>query len=257
MSHFSLKNKTAFITGGCSGIGLAVAKRYIEAGATVILADLHDGDGIAEKIGAHYLHLNVTDEKQVEETLAKASKLHGKLDVLLNNAGVGDLPGTIEEGDTAIWHKLVNVNLFGVLFGLKYGPKNMNNGGSIINTSSQAAVTKLPGGEPYAATKAAVLSLSQTSALELGPRQIRVNSVCPTYTHTPMTSENWEEEGALIQTFSAMNRAATTDDMIGIFHFLAADESNLISGQTFVVDGGWTAGVSYGAIDAILKNKKE
>jgi NAD(P)-dependent dehydrogenase (short-subunit alcohol dehydrogenase family) len=256
MGHFSLKNKKAFITGGCSGIGLAVAKRYIEAGATVILADLHDGDGIAEEIGAHYLHLNVTEEKQVADAFEKASKLVGKLDVILNNAGVGDLPGTIEEGDTAIWQKLVNVNLFGVLYGLKYGPKNMNDGGSIVNTASQAAVTKLPGGEPYAATKAAVLSLSQTSALELGPRQIRVNSVCPTYTYTPMTSENWEEEGTLIKTFSAMDRTATTKDMIGIFHFLAADESSLISGQTFVVDGGWTAGVSYGAINTIIKNKE-
>lgn len=253
MTHFSLKNKIAFITGGCSGIGLAVAKRYLEAGAKVVLADLHDGDGIAEKIGATYVNLNVTDEKQVELVLKQVADAIGKIDILINNAWVGDLPGTIEEGDTAIWQKLVNVNLFGVLFGLKYGPRNMNDGGSIINTSSQAAVTKLPGGEPYAATKAAVLSLTQTAAVELGERQIRSNAVCPTYTYTPMTSENWEEEGALVQTFSAMNKTATTDDMVGVFHFLAADESSLISGQTFIVDAGWTAGVSYGAINAILK----
>jgi NAD(P)-dependent dehydrogenase (short-subunit alcohol dehydrogenase family) len=256
MDHFSLKNKKAFITGGCSGIGLAVAKRYISAGAEVVLADLHDGGAVAEKIGAHFLELNVTDENQFERILAKANTLVGKLDVLLNNAGIGDLPGTIEEGDFATWSRLINVNLFGVLFGLKHGPKHMADGGSIINTASQAALTKLPGGEPYAATKAAVISLGQTAALELGPRHIRVNTVCPTYTKTPMTEENWEEEGSLIKTFSPMNRVADISDMVGVFHFLAADESSFISGQSFTVDGGWTAGISYGAINAILNNKE-
>jgi len=162
MNFFSIKDKIAFITGGCSGIGLAVAKRYIAAGAKVILADIHDGNGIATTIGATYIPLDVSKEEQVKAALAKTVKEVGKIDILLNNAGVGDLPGTIEEGDTAIWQKLVNINFFGVLYGLKYGPSCMNDGGSIINTASQAAVTKMPQGEPYAATKAAVVSLTQT-----------------------------------------------------------------------------------------------
>lgn len=253
MGHFSLSNKVAFITGGCSGIGLAVAKRYIESGADVILADIHDGDGIADKIGATYIELDVTNEQMVKSTLSEIATNKAKIDILINNAGVGDLPGTIEEGDTAIWKKLIDINMYGVLYGLKYGPRNMNDGGSIINTSSQAAMTKLPGGEPYAATKAAVLSLTQTSAIEVGPRQIRVNAVCPTYTYTPMTADTWDDEGALVKTLSAMNKTAGTEDMIGIFHFLGAKESSLISGQSFVIDAGWTAGISYGAINAILK----
>lgn len=252
MNFFTLKNKVAFITGGCSGIGLAVAKRYIADGAKVVLADINDGNGIAEEIGATFVKMDVSNEKIVADTLAHVAKTIGKIDILVNNAGVGDLPGTIEEGDSKIWYKLININLLGVLFGLKYGPRNMNDGGSIINTSSQAAVTKMPAGEPYAATKAAVNSLTQTSAVELGHRQIRVNAVCPTYTHTPMTAQNWEAEGNFIATFSPMNRAATTNDMIGIFHFLGADESRFISGQIFVVDGGWTAGVSNGLVEKVL-----
>ena len=208
---------------------------------------------LPKKIGAHYIPLDVSKEEQVKAALEKTVTEIGKIDILLNNAGVGDLPGTIEEGDTKIWQKLVNINLFGVLFGLKYGPRCMNDGGSIINTASQAAVTKMPKGEPYAATKAAVVSLTQTSAVELGHRQIRVNVVLPTYTRTPMTDANWEAEGAFIATFSPMGRAATTEDMIGVFHFLASEESRFISGQSFVVDGGWTAGVSQGLIKAVLE----
>jgi len=253
MNFFSIKDKIAFITGGCSGIGLAVAKRYIAAGAKVVLADIHDGNGVAKEIDATYIPLDVSKEEQVKIALAKAVKAVGKIDILLNNAGVGDLPGIIEEGDTAIWQKLVNINFFGVLYGLKYGPSCMNDGGSIINTASQAAVTKMPQGEPYAATKAAVVSLTQTSAVELGHRQISVNAVLPTYTRTPMTDTNWEEEGAFIATFSPMGRAATVEDLIGVFHFLAAAESQFITGQSFIVDGGWTAGVSNGLIEKILK----
>lgn len=253
MNFFSIYNKIALITGGCSGIGLAVAKRYISAGASVVLADIQDGNNIAEQIGATYFPLDVTNEQQVHSVLEQISLKIGKIDILLNNAGVGDLPGTIEAGDTKIWQKLVNINFFGVLYGLKYGPRYMNNGGSIINTASQAAVTKMPQGEPYAATKAAVVSLTQTSAVELGHRQIRVNAVLPTYTHTPMTAENWEAEGSFIATFSPMGRAATVADMVGVFHFLAAPESQFISGQSFVVDGGWTAGVSNGLIEKVLK----
>ena len=252
MNFFSIKDKVAFITGGCSGIGLAVARRYMAAGAKVILADIHDGKGIAKETGAVYIPLDVGNEAQVKTALERAAKEVGKIDILLNNAGVGDLPGTIEEGDTKVWQKLVNINFFGVLYGLKYGPACMNNGGSIINTSSQAAVTKMPQGEPYAATKAAVVSLTQTAAVELGHRQIRVNAVLPTYTRTPMTDANWESEGAFIATFSPMGRAAGVEDMIGVFHFLAAEESRFISGQSFIVDGGWTAGVSNGLIEKIV-----
>ena len=250
---FSLKKKTAFITGGCSGIGLAVAKRFIAAGAEVIIADLQNPNEVAQEIGASFVQTHVASEEQVKNAFEQAEAAMGKLDIIINNAGVGDLPGTLAEGDLSTWKKVFSVNVFGVWNGLKYGPKHMNNGGSIINTASQAAFTKLPAYEPYASSKSAVISLTQSAALELGERQIRVNAVCPTHTRTPMMESGGDEDTAIIRACSPMGRVAETDDLIGTYHFLAADESRFISGQSIVVDGGWTAGISEGVLNAIFK----
>lgn len=252
MHYFNLKEKKALITGGCSGIGLAVAKRYIDAGASVVLADIHNPDDIASKIGAVYINMNVADEKAVSESFAEAERKIGKLDICVNNAGVGDLAGTIKEGDVKVWKKLIDINLFGVLFCLKYGPNHMNNGGSIINTSSVASLHKVPANEPYAATKSAVNSLTRTAAMELGERDIRVNAVCPTNVHTAMTDGSWKDEALLASTFAPLKTPTSVDDIIGIFHFLASRESKQISGQIFAVDGGWTGGISDKAMNAII-----
>jgi len=189
---FSLEEKTAFITGGAEGIGLGIAKRYIQAGAKVVIADIADGTAIAEEIGATYLKLDVAVEEHVKEALKKAVHVNGKLDIVVNNAGITGRDNfiAIEEGKADHLLEVFNVNAFGVFFGLKHAPGSMNDDGAIIVTSSLAAVMGVPGNSQYSGTKAAINSFCQIAALELGPRRIRVNSVCPGFINTKMGASN-------------------------------------------------------------------
>jgi len=253
-NFFLLKGKSAFITGGGSGIGLAVAKRFIAAGAKVVIADIQDSTEVASSIGATYVELDVCNEASIQSALQAANQAVGKLDILLNNAGIADLPGTLESGDVTIWKRIFDINVIGVMNGLKHGPSHMNDGGAIINTASQAAFTKVVGMEPYAASKSAVISLTQSSAIELAGRRIRVNAICPSNTKTPMmmNSDDADYSELMSKIFSPAERAADTDDMVGVFHFLASEESKFVNGQAIVVDGGWTAGVTEKLLTKII-----
>ncbi len=237
---FSLEDRAAFITGAAGGIGFAVSQRFSEAGARVTIADIVDGSEAAEDIGAHFVRVDVSDEDSVSTALERAVSLIGPLDIVVNNAGVGDVGPTFEETDRELLERTTKINQFGVFYGLKHAPRHMNDGGSIINTSSLAAHINLPGNGVYSATKRAVLSMTEMAALELGSRAIRVNAVSPGYVDTAMGSG--DEGRKLCEAFTALGRYATTDDLIGIYHFLAADESRYITGQTIKVDGGWSCG---------------
>jgi NAD(P)-dependent dehydrogenase (short-subunit alcohol dehydrogenase family) len=227
---FSLKDKTAFISGGTSGIGLAV-----EAAAGA---------------GAKFVHVDVSSEQSVADALQQAEQLVGRLDIVANNAGVGDLGHTFEVTPEALLEKVTRVNQWGVHYGLKYAPRHMNDGGSIINTSSLAASVSVMGAGVYSATKAAVLSMTCTAAIELGTRSIRVNAVCPAYIDTPMGGG--EEALRMSESFTALGRIGQVEDVVGVFHFLAADESSYISGQAIRVDGGWLAGPAKKVLEQVL-----
>ena len=250
---FSLEGKTAFITGGAAGIGLGVAKRYIQAGAKVVITDVADGTAIAEEIGATYLRLDVADEQQVKEALEKAVQIIGKLDIVVNNAGITGQDNFIAIAEGKVDHLLevFKINAFGVFFGLKHAPTAMNDDGSIIITSSLAAAMGLPGNSQYSGTKAAVNSFCQIAALELGPRGIRVNSVCPGFINTKMGASDL---GTYIASkVTALGHIGEVEELVGVYHFLAADESRYITGQVFNVDGGWTAGVSHQLMETYTK----
>lgn len=238
---FSLQGKNAFITGGRRGIGRAVAVRFIQAGARVVIADIEDGSDVAEEIGATFVGVNVGNEESVAGALAQAAeRFGGRLDIVCNNAGVGDIGPKIEETEQWLIEKVTRINQWGVLYGLKHAPAHMNDGGSIINTSSAAAFKSMIGTAVYSAAKKAVLSLTSMSALELGGRSIRVNAVCPGYIDTDMGSGDEGEN--LSKALKALGRIGTIDDITGVFHFLAADESAYITGQSIIVDGGMMAG---------------
>ncbi|CAB1078359.1 hypothetical protein JY97_04525 [Alkalispirochaeta odontotermitis] len=250
---FSLEGKTAFITGGADGIGLGVAKRYIQAGAKVVIADLADGTAIAEEIGAAYLKLDVSDVDQFQTSLDKAVQLVGKLDIVVNNAGIAGRDNfmAIAEGKAEHLLEVFKVNAFSVFFGLKHAPELMNDGGAIIITSSLAAVMGVPGNSQYSGTKAAINSFCQIAALELGPRGIRVNSVCPGFISTKMGASNLGIH--MSSKVTALGRIGEVEELVGVYHFLAADESRYITGQMFNVDGGWTAGVSHQLMEKYVK----
>ncbi len=238
---FSLAGKRAFITGGTSGIGRAVAEAYVHQGAIVIVADITDGSAVAEEIGARFVHVDVSDEQSVVTALARAvEQCGGDLDIVVLNAGVGDVGPTFEDTEQHMLEKVTKINHWGVLYGLKHAPRHMNDGGSVISTSSMAAFISLPGAGVYSAGKRAVTSMTEMAALELGARGIRVNCVCPGYTATALGSG--EEGEKICKAFTALGRVATVDDLTGLYVYLASDASAYMTGQSLKVDGGWSCG---------------
>mgnify|MGYP000014381057 CR=1 FL=1 len=250
---FSMQGKKAFITGGTAGIGLAVAKCFVEAGATVIISGRRDGDAIAEEIGATFLRLDVVDEKAVADSFWQAEQRIGKLDTIVNNAGIST-SGMLEEVSADEAKQTFDINFNGVLYGLKYGPRHMNDGGSIINTSSAAARLMTPAYGIYSSSKAAVSHLTRAAALELADRKVRVNAVLPGGIDTEMSIQADDDATpvAMFDVLTPLRRIGTTDDLIGIYNLLASDFGAYITGQEFVVDGGMSAGYSAGALDKIL-----
>jgi NAD(P)-dependent dehydrogenase (short-subunit alcohol dehydrogenase family) len=238
---FSLKNKAAFITGGSSGIGLGVAKAYVGLGANVAIGDISDGSETASEIGAHYIRVDVSDESSVQKGMREATEqLGSQLDIVVLNAGVGDVGPTFERTDQALIDKLTRINQWGVLYGLKHAPAFMNDFGSILSTASMAAFINVPGSGVYSAGKRAITSMTEMAALELGTRGIRVNTICPGYTATALGSG--DEGQRICEAMTALGRVAEVDDMVGVYAFLASDASRYITGQSFKVDGGWSCG---------------
>lgn len=238
---FTLKGKNAFVTGGSSGIGRAVAAIFVENGANVIIADITDGTSVAAEIGASFVSVNVADEQSVEASLAQSvDLLGGNLDIVVLNAGVGDVGPKLQETEQALVEKVTRINHWGVIYGLKHAPTFMNDHGSIISTSSMAAFINLPGSGIYSAGKRAITSLTEMAALEIGHRGIRVNAICPGYTATALGSG--EEGQKLCEAFTALGRVAEVGDMAGVFLFLASDASRYMTGQSLKVDGGWGCG---------------
>lgn len=238
---FSLKGKNAYVTGGSSGIGRAVAEIFIEHGANVVIADIIDARAVASEIGATAVHCNVAEENSVAESLQAAIEILGSnLDIVVLNAGVGDVGPSLAETEQPLIEKVTKINHWGVLYGLKHAPASMNDGGSIISTSSMAAFISVPGSAVYSAGKRAVTSLTEMAALELGSRSIRVNCVCPGYTATALGSG--EEGQKICEAFTALGRVAEVEDMSGVYLFLASEASRYMTGQALQVDGGWGCG---------------
>ena len=239
---FSLHGKTAFITGASGGIGLAVAKRYVAAGARVVLADINDGTAVARDLGSQFVRIDISKEDSMAQALGEAHASLGGLDIVVNNAGIGDVGPSLTATPQALIERLTGINHWGVIYGLKHAPPLMNDGGSIINTSSLAGVVNITGAGVYSAGKRAVISLTETAALELGARGIRVNAVCPGYVQTALGSG--DEGRKMCEAFCALGRAASVDDLVGLYHFLASDDSAYLTGQAIRIDGGWSAGVT-------------
>jgi NAD(P)-dependent dehydrogenase (short-subunit alcohol dehydrogenase family) len=251
----SLKGKTALITGGTSGIGLAVAQNFVESGAVVTITGRRDNGGqIANEIGAGFIKCDATNEQQVADCFANAEKNHGKIDILVVNAGIADDEGSIEEYATDDMKHLIDVNLGGVFLALKYGPRHMNDGGSIITTGSVAgAGTTNAGAGVYAASKAGVAYLTRTCALEVASRGIRANTVCPALIAGTgmMTDDDGGPEAQLLSKLTAFGRMGRQDEVVGAYNFLAGSASTFITGQELRVDGGMTAGLGVPIFQAL------
>lgn len=251
-----VQGKVALVTGGASGLGAESARRLAREGAKVVLTDLAGDAGMAvtdEILAAGgealFLTHEVTDEARWAEVVEAAVQRFGRIDVLVNSAGVGGGGQPILEHTYEAWRRIIAINLDGTFLGMRHvGPvMAANGGGSIINISSILGKVGMAGASAYCASKGGVLMLTKATALELAPAGIRVNSVHPGFIDTPMVvnalreSENENEMRDMVISRHAMARMGVPREIADGIVFLASDESSFMTGAELVIDGGYTA----------------
>lgn len=243
----SLTGKTALITGGASGIGWAIAQLFSAKGARVAVADLNaDGAaGRAAELGADAAGypLDVTDPESVSTTVAQVIADHGRIDVLVNSAGIGPL-APAEELGLDVWDPTLAVNLRGTfLVAQAVGRQMLQQGaGSIINLASQAASAALDQHAAYCASKAGVIGLTRVLALEWGGRGVRTNTISPTVVMTELGRYGWAgPKGEAFKQLIPAGRFAEPEEIAAAALFLASDNSLMINGVDLPVDGGFLA----------------
>ncbi len=250
-----LQNQVALITGGASGIGAATARLFAERGAHVVIADLQEemGADLANDIEGTFVRVDVTKEADVQAAVDAAVEQYGQLDCMFNNAGFGGALGPIDETSEEDYDITMDVLLKGVFFGIKHAARVMKprNAGNILSTASVAGLMAGYSPHLYAVAKAAVIQLTQTTALELAHWQIRVNCICPGFIVTPLAAglDADEEQMMRFREFAAgaqpVKRAGDPRDIAEAAAFLASDSASFITGHAQVVDGGVSVGRSW------------
>lgn len=253
-----LQGKVAVITGAASGIGRAAAELFAREQARLLIAD-YDDAGLketlqrVEALGGEIdaLRTDVSREQEVKTLIERALSRYSRVDVLCNNAGVvGDMAEP-ENQDASIWHRVLEVNLMGTVYGTKYVTSHMKEqrSGAIVNTSSVAGIRSGAGGNAYSASKAAIINFTQTSACDLGAFNIRVNAVCPGLIETGMTKPVFDyarEAGKEHKLGSRceLRRYGKPEEVARVIAFLASEDASYITGQALAVDGGNTASLN-------------
>lgn len=250
--RFDVEGQVALVTGAARGIGREVALTLARAGADVVLGlrDPASGDGLATEIGklgraALPVAMDVRDLAQVRQAVAAAVHRFGRLDLLVNNAGVapGNPAELVTEED---FDETVSVNLKGTFFASQAAANVMigQGGGRIVNLSSQAGFVALPTESVYCMTKAALAHLTKCLAVEWGRYGINVNAVAPTFIRTPGTEQDLADpafRADVEERIAALHRIGEPEDVAAAVLFLASPAASLITGTTLLVDGGWTA----------------
>jgi len=249
-----LEGKVAVITGGASGMGLASVMRFLAEGAQVVIADYNSetGESAAKAAGSagfgdavSFIRTDVAKEDDVVAMLEHAVDRFGRLDVVFNNAGVGGAIGPLTETSVEDWDYTFDVLAKGVFLGVKHAARilrSQKSGGSIINTASIAGLSGDGGPLVYSAAKAAVINLTMSAAVELGPDLIRVNAICPGFIATPL-AEGGDPEGTRARFARAQPWPdyGQGDHIAGAALYFASDDSLFVTGEKLVVDGGLTA----------------
>ena len=254
-----LKDKIAFITGACSGIGLATVQRFIDEGARVLAADIQDehGAGLERQFGGKlkYRHCDVMQPQQIQQAIDHAAATFGGLDIVFNNAGAPGERGGIEELTLEGWDRTHALLLRSVVAGTKFALPHLKarGGGSIINTSSVSALGSGYAPLAYAAAKAAVLHFSKLAAADLAKHKVRVNAVVPGFIATPIFGKNLgmdrpaSEQLAMLLTarggaVQPAGRVGRPEDIAEAVLFFASDAAGFVTGTSLLVDGGLTVG---------------
>ena len=246
-----LENKVAFVSGGGSGIGRAVAEAYAREGAKVVVADINVEHGeetvkmIKDKGGEAFFvkgdSSSAADNKHmVEVTVSK----YGRLDIACNNAGMGGPAKPTGEYEPEAWDKVIALNLSGVFYACRYQLEQMekNGGGSIVNIASIHGQVAAPNSVAYTASKHGVVGLTKNIAVEYAQKNIRCNAIGPGYIETALLKDNLNKEMMnAIAAKSAMNRLGTAEEVAELVVFLNSDKSSFTTGSYIIADGGYTA----------------
>jgi len=249
-----LENKVAIITGGAGSIGKTTAKLFLSQGAKVLLVDLKE-DALKEAVDelgsqdVKYSAADVTSAADVQRYVGEAVKAFGKIDIFFNNAGIEGVVKPVVDYPEDVFDKVIAVNVKGVWLGNKYVLPQMNDGGSVILTSSVAGISGSPNVSPYIASKHAVVGMMRNLAIESAPRKIRVNTINPSPVdnrmmrsleagYAPGEAEAMKKE---FEKAIPLGRYADPEEIAQLVLFLAGDDSRFITGTTQVIDGGMNA----------------
>ena len=245
-----LAGKTAVVTGGSHGIGLAIVRRFIAEGANVVVVARDPSAELPSSLPGDRLacwHGDVSTEATARGALAEAISRFGAVNVLVNNAGI-DWTGDLIEAPLVDFERVIAVNLFGAFLMLREAARHMREaGGSIVNITSRTASVGVPTMSLYSASKGALASLTRAAAIEWAPLGIRVNAVAPGLTDTPLARAWFNDQPdppsfrKSVEATIPQHRLATPEDVAAAVLFLASDESTHITGVTLAVDGGYTA----------------
>jgi NAD(P)-dependent dehydrogenase (short-subunit alcohol dehydrogenase family) len=238
-----LSGKVALVTGGASGIGLGIVRRFVSEGASVVIGDIDADalDRVAGELGDAVAGVvaDVTDEAAIEALAAVPDERFGHLDIVVANAGGGHFAPVVEQA-LSDWQRVIDLCLTSAFLTVKHGGGRITDGGSIITIASLNAVQPAEGMSAYCAAKAGVAMLTRVAAMELGHRQVRVNTIAPGLVETPLSAGFWAIPG-MVEEFienTTVGRFASPDDVAALALFLASDESGFVSGSLYAVDGG-------------------
>ncbi|MDD4556617.1 MAG: SDR family NAD(P)-dependent oxidoreductase [Alphaproteobacteria bacterium] len=237
-----MKNKIALVTGGTSGIGLEIAKQLLATGAKIVVNYAHNekqADIARTELGdCMFVCADISDESAVKNMFNQIKQKYGKLDYLVNNAGT-NTDAFIRDFEAAEFQRVVNVNLVGKFLCTKYAIPLLSNGASIVNISSNLGVRPCAESSAYNAAAAGIINFTKSTTLELAGTGIRVNTVSPGFTPTPLSLSGWTTSEIEQKKLSnPMRRNATTTDIANTVLFLLSDKAAFINGQNILVNGG-------------------
>ena len=251
-----MQNRVAIVTGGASGIGLAVASKLKSQGCQVVIADFNEeaGSAAAKTMGATFIQADLSDAEQCRMLVEKAAEQHGSVDILVNNAGFQHI-SPIEEFPVEQWNKLLAVMLTAPFLLMRYAwPMMKQNGwGRVINIASVHAMVASPFKSGYISAKHGVIGLTKTAALEGGEFGITVNAICPAYVRTPLVENQIADQARtrgiredevitdVMLKNAAIKKLIEPEEVANLAAFLASDQASSITGSSLTIDSGWTA----------------
>lgn len=244
-----LHYKVAIVTGGGSGIGESTSKLFAQEGAKVIIADIDETNGqrVVQEITkdggiAHFVKADSSSPSDNESLVQATISKYGKLDIAVNNAGVGGPAAPVGEYDIEAWNKVISINLSGVFYGMRYQIPALlqNGGGSIINVASILGQVGFAMSPAYVAAKHGVVGLTKNGAIEYAKQGIRVNAVGPGFIETPLLSKNLDAQTMeFLKTLHPIGRLGKPEEVAELILWLASDKASFITGSYYPIDGGY------------------